>query len=176
VLDVDANLLTGQDTDELYYLYHLGIEREGGRRLLGIYAYHRSNHQLGHPNDTITSYNVLEAGVESPGYARAVPRESATRLGILDFRARAGAVLQSTGSDSGGFNVRGGVRWSLPRISRRAVPFLRVEADEGHAGRWAAAAGIAFPSDTALTAEWRRDDQYFGRDKSALLATVCRTF
>jgi hypothetical protein len=176
VLDVDANVLTGRDTDELYYLYHLGIERESERRLLGIYAYHRSNHQLAHPSDTITSLNVLEAGVETPRYDRALPRESAARLGILDFRARAGAVMQSTGSAARRWNVRGGVRWSLPGVSRRAVPFVRLEAEEGHVDRRAASAGAAFPSGVAVAAEWRRDDQYFGREKAAWLLTASRAF
>ena len=38
----------GYFTDELYYLYHVGIEREGARHVAGLYAYHRSNHQLAH--------------------------------------------------------------------------------------------------------------------------------
>lgn len=176
VLDVDANVLTGRDTDELYYLYDLGVERETRGRVLGIYAYHRSNHQLAHPNDTITSLNVIEAGLESPGYGRAVPLAAGSRLGILDYRARAGAVVQSTGTASRRWNARGGVRWSLPREGWRAVPFLRLEAEDGHVSRRAAAAGAALPVGVAIAAEWRRDDQYFGRAKSAWLLTASRSF
>jgi len=177
VLDVEANVLTGRDTDELYYLYHLGIERQRGGRLVGIYAYHRSNHQLAHFNDTITSMNVLEAGIETSQFDRSAGQEAGPRFGVVDFKARAGAVIQSTGSAARNWNVRGGVRWSLPRgVGCRAVPLVRVDAEEGQVSRRAFSAGIAFPSGTEVRAERRRDDQYFGRDKSAWLVVAGRSF
>jgi hypothetical protein len=176
VLDVDANVLTAADTDELYYLYHLGIEGESGRRRIGIYAYHRSNHRLADPGAATASMNVLEAGIETAGYDRPVARDAPSRLGTLDYRARAGAVAQSTGGVSSRWNVRGGLCWSLPRATLSVAPFVRLEGEEGHVDRRAAAAGIAFRSGAALFIEWRRDDQYFSRDKSAWLLSAGRSF
>ncbi len=176
VMDVDSNVLTGSDTDELYYLYHVGIEREGDRHLAGVYAYHRSNHQLAHPNDTVTSLNVVETGVESPDYDRAVRRSEAPRFGSLDFRARAGLVIQSTGSTESRWNARGGLRWSWTRTDGPAVPFVRVDGEEGQVSRLAVAAGAAFRSGDSVWVEWRRDDQYFGEEQSAWLLSAGRSF
>ena len=75
VFMVDANLLTAEDTGELYYRYELGVQQLWRRYLRGVYFHHRSNHRLAEPGDMITAINVVEFGIESEAWTRPGRRE-----------------------------------------------------------------------------------------------------
>ena len=172
--DFDANILTGRDTGELYYFYHLGYEHPLSRGIAGVYFYHRSNHQLAEPNDRITSINVLEAGFESPGWHGESSERG--RMGGLDFLGRAGFLLSSSFGENRRWHAVGGIRWLLPWSFRGIGPVIHLEAEEGDVGRRSYALGVATPGGLGLQIEYRRDDQFFGRDRTALLLTGEKRF
>jgi hypothetical protein len=174
VFDVDAHLVTSYEIDELYYLYHLGLERSRSGGIEGIYWYHRSNHQLGRFSDRVTSVNVLEVGRETLGWDGA-GFERADR-GRLDWRLRAGALLQSSFGYDTRLWLRGGLRWSIPAPWHRASPYVAAEGEFGDAGRRMAAAGVALSGGRDLRIEYRRDAQWYGEDRDALLVLGALVF
>jgi hypothetical protein len=173
---VDANLLTAIDTNELYYFYHLGLERPLGRNITGIYYYHRSNHQLDRPNDRITSINVIEAGIETDGWHDWGNRRLLGAWGRLDGRARFGYLLDSSFGEERRWHVRGGCRWIMPVAAGRFRPFIALEAEAGDIERQSYALGTALGSALSAQVEFRSDEQYFGRDRTALLLLVSYSF
>lgn len=175
VFDVDGNILTGEETDELYYLYHVGLERPVGGAIVGAYFYHRSNHQLSEPNDRVTNINVLELGVETPGRALAPLERAGDGRFLLDGWGRIGYLVDSSFGESERYHLRGGGRLILPG-TRRVRPYLTAEAETGDVTRESFALGLALPASYAVQVEYRRDDQYFGRDDSAWLAMARRFF
>lgn len=177
---LDANVLTGPVTHELYYLYDLGLERtlrvrspDGeARAVIGGYFYHRSNHQL-ERSGTVTSTNVVEAGIETPNWqARHDPPRG--RLGLLDARLRVGYLLNSDFGEDHRWHARGGLRWRLP-LSGPVIPFVRAEAETGDVNRRTVAVGV-FVNGFELQVERRTDDQYFGHPRQATLGTVGYVF
>lgn len=167
-VEVEANVLTAEDTGELYYLYDVGLERDSPGRIEGVYFHHRSNHRLAEPGDRITSIDVIEAGVETPGWARVgVPPRS--RWGSVDVRARLGWLLDSSFGEDRRWHARAGVRLSPPRALGRVLPYVAGEAEGGDVERHAYAIGIAAPGDLDFRLEYRSDAQFFGRDRTALL-------
>lgn len=176
VLDVDGNVLTGSGVDELYYLYHVGVEREGTARA-GVYFHHRSNHVLDRSDQPVTSLNVLEAGVESPGYDRPAAGAGDRRpWGRLEYRFRAGAVLDATIEGSEGWHARAGLMWTTFRDSDRVAPIARAEAEAGRGDRCAFSLGVLVSPGVEIRLERRRDDQYRGRDRAASLLLAALTF
>jgi hypothetical protein len=168
VFDIDANVLTAEDTGDLYYLYFAGFERTVGDLLTGLFFYHRSNHQLAEPNDTVTSLNVIEAGVETRDWHRVARSDGSARWGAIDGRLRLGYLLDSTFGEDRRWHLRGGVRWTAP-VPGRIRPFVRFDAEAGDVERQAFALGIAVPPSWEFRAEYREDEQYFSRDDTALL-------
>ena len=171
VVVVDAHLLTAEDTGELFYVYYLGIEREIGRRLAGAYLYHRSNHALAEPNDTITSINVLELGLETDAWDRPGRRRPSSSWGLLDYRARPGLLVNSTFGERRRWHFRGGLRWTLPGAVLHGLPFLLIEVEEGDVGRRLYAAGLAPWPRVEFRLQYMNDEQYLGIDRTAVLLT-----
>ena len=163
-------MLTAVDTGELYYLYDLGVERAGPRVTWGGFFYHRSNHVLAETNAIgVTSRNVVEGGVETAGW----PRPPSPRT--FDARVRAGALIDSSFGESRGWNLRAGARVAGARLGE-GIPWLTLEIEEGDASARRAVAGIAYPAGFQLRAEYRREEQFFGTDKSAWTIGVGASF
>jgi len=165
--DVDANALTAEDTGDLYYLYHLGLQREIGRLLVGGWYYHRSNHRLGEAapaGEDPTSINVVEIGLDTDGWARPTRR----RPGTLDARARAGWLIDSSFGERDHWHARGGLRWVLPAPVRHPVD-IGVEAEVGDVERWIASTGISVGAGWEVRLERLRDDQLSSADRRAWL-------
>jgi hypothetical protein len=167
---VDGNILTAEDTGELYYRYDVGLEHEADRGILGAYFHHRSNHQLAEPNDVVTSINTLEAGVETPGLRRVVGSLAPRRGGTLDLWARAGAILDSSFGEDEPWQVRGGGRLAWAGAPLR--PFVTASGEAGEVGSWSVEAGLAPWTAIELGIEHLRDQQFFGEDRSAWLVTA----
>jgi hypothetical protein len=165
-ISVDANVLSADDTRDLFYLYHVGLERPLGRSTAGLYFYHRSNHQLA-PNDLVTSINVLETGVETEGWRRPGRREISGRLGRLDGRARIGYLLDSEFGLNRRFNAFGGLRWTIRGAG--VMPFLTVVAEVGDVDRHSLALGVSPSPNLDLQIQYMDDEQLFSVDDTALL-------
>jgi hypothetical protein len=166
---IDLNVLTAEETRELYYLFHVGLERSCGNRVGGVWLYHRSNHELTVPNDTITSLNVLEAGVESRAWYHAGRRPLKHRWGRLDYRGAAGVLLTSSFGEEQRWHLRGGLRWSMPLAPEKLEPFILARLEAGDVERQVWALGISPAARLDLQLEYRKDPQLFGEDKKALL-------
>jgi len=169
VIVVDGNILTADDTGDLYYLYHAGLERELAGLVAGGYFYHRSNHELAEVNERVTSLNVLEAGIESRQW-QALPSRDGS--GAFDARVRVGHLLDSSFGRNRRWHVRGGVRVRVPGGARPLIPYLAAEAERGDVQNDAFALGLVLADRTALQLERRTDDQLMSRDRSATLLTV----
>lgn len=177
---LDTNVLTGDDTDELYYLYRLGLERVlrdrprtgRARAIVGGYFYHRSNHQLEHAGG-VTSLNVAEVAAQTPGWQVPGLREPGRR-GTLDGRVGVGYLLSSDFGLDQRWHAHVGLRWQLP-VGDRIVPFLRSEAELGEVNRRLAAVGVMLGR-FEIQVERRTDDQYFGVEREATLLTAGYAF
>jgi len=172
VLDVEGNILTARDTGELYYLYHLGLERPVRRYVAGAYLYHRSNHRLAEPGDGFTSLNVLEIGLETKGWRRTAQRVSTWTWGQLEARARAGYLINSSFGEERRWHLRGGVRWTVPWTAGGTGPYVLLEGEFGDVERRSYGFGVVPLEGLAFQLEYREDDQYFGADQTAVLITT----
>jgi len=162
---VDANVLTAEDTTDLFYLYHLGFERPILERFVaGAYFYHRSNHQLAEAGEVVNSINVLEAGIESRDWHRPGRRSPTGRWGQLDARARVGLLLDSTFGKETAWHLRAGLRWSSPVVASVLQPFLLAEVETGDVERRLYAVGLSPSRGLDLQLESRYDEQYFSAD------------
>lgn len=175
VAQIETNVLTADDTGDLFYLYFVGFERFIGNFLSGAYFYHRSNHQLAEQNDFVTSLNVLELGGETRNWWRAGPREIRHAWGTLDGRFRVGYLLDSAFGEEQRWHLRGGLRWTLP-IGGRVNPFVRIEGEFGDIQRESYALGVAVPSAWDFQIEYREDEQFFSEDRTALLGVARYVF
>jgi hypothetical protein len=171
VFDIEANVLTADDTGDLFYLYFVGFERFLGNFLTGAYFYHRSNHQLAEQNDRVTSLNVLEGGIETREWWRAGPREIRHAWGTLDGRVRVGYLIDSAFGEDHRWHLRGGVRWTLP-LGGRTHPFVLIKGEFGDIERETYALGVSTPKAWDFQIEYREDEQYFSEDRTALLAVA----
>lgn len=164
LIEVDGNVLRGAGNDELYYLYHAGVERSLSKRPLsaGGFFYHRSNHLAATANDTVTSINVLEAGLETDRYGRL--RDDSG----LDWRVRAGYLLDSSFGADERWHVRGGIRY-LFHTGGHWSWFLEGEGEAGDVSRTVARAGVLHDSGPGIHLEYLDEDQFFGADKTAWL-------
>ena len=166
VVDIEGNVLTADTRDELYYLYHVGFERERGAGLVGAYFYHRSNHQL-QPNDLVTSINVLETGIETHGWRRPGRRQISDGWDHLDGRIRVGYVLDSEFGLDRRVNAFGGLRWTI--VGRGPMPFLSGLVEVGDVDRHALSLGISPSANLDLQLQYLDDEQLFSVDSSAVL-------
>jgi hypothetical protein len=168
---VDANLLTADDTGDLYYFLDGGVEKPLGGRTVGAYIYHRSNHQWAEPNDRVTSLNVVEVGTETSGWHRPGARSIRSAWGAIDARARAGILINSKFGEDRWWHVRGGLRWTLP-LGRGRAPYLLVEAEAGDADRQLYAIGLSVSREWDAQLEFRNDEQLFSSDRNVLLLSA----
>ena len=173
--DVDGQALAGEDPGDLVYRYTVGMERfftEERRWLAGAWFYHRSGHRLGEPGEPVTSWNVVEVGVESEGF-----RHGTRDPGALDMRLRAGYVLDSSFGEDRRWQARAAARWTLPFYAPgSAQGFVEGEVEEGDASVRQAAAGIGFGNGLELAVSWLDDPQRFVADSTALLGTATLRF
>jgi hypothetical protein len=163
LIEVDGNVLRGDDNDELYYLYHAGLEKGWRNLWAGGYFYHRSNHLAATANDTITSINVLEGGLETGRYGRL--REQSG----LDWRLRAGYLLDSAFGEDERWHLRGGIRYLVRPGGGRWSPFLEAEGEAGDVERIIGRAGVLHRSGAGLHLEYLDEEQFFGADNTAWL-------
>ena len=175
LVQIEANVLTADDTGDLFYLYYVGFERFVGEFLAGAYFYHRSNHQLAEQNDLVTSLNVLEIGGETRNWWRAGPRELRHGWGALDGRLRVGYLIASTFGEEQRWHLRGGVRWTLP-LGGRVNPFVLIQGEFGDIQRESYAVGVAVPRGWDFQIEYREDEQFFSEDRTALLGLARYAF
>jgi len=176
VLEVDGNILkddqkgdVGQ-ADELYYFYHVGVERKWRHLWSGAYFHHRSNHRLAEPGNIVTSINVLEAGLETDRYNRT--RETAG----FDWRFRAGYLVDSAFGNEDDWHVRGGARYLFPASLGRWMPFARVELEAGEVERQNYRLGLLHRSGVETWMEYLDDDQFFGANKDAFMVGLGSNF
>ncbi|HUC44045.1 MAG TPA: hypothetical protein VMR65_08405 [Candidatus Sulfotelmatobacter sp.] len=174
--EVDANVLTASTGNELFYLYDAGVAHPVGRLIAGGWFYHRSNHLLDHPNDTVTSINVFEGGIETPGYGKAEPGLPLGAAGGLDARLRAGWLASSAFGEDVRYNVRGGLRWSSPDLSPDVRLYVAFEFESGDADRAIAAIGTSLPRGWDVRIETRHEEQLFGREDRSLMGVATLYF
>jgi hypothetical protein len=167
VAAIEGNILTADDTGDIYWWYYFGLERLRERGLVhGVYFYHRSNHQLAEPNDRITYINVIEVGSETPEWGRAGAHDGAL-WGWLDVRLRAGYQTNGSFGEDRRWHLRPGLRVA-PWAARGVSPFLHAEAEFGDIERRQLALGVAWRQ-LDVRVEYRRDEQSFSRDDDAVL-------
>jgi len=169
---LEANALEGRETNELYYRYHVGVERPLGESRAGVYFYHRSNHLWNGANDEITSLNVIEYALASGGWGR--PGRPSSGLlrgawGALDARAAVGVLLSSSFGEDRRWHVRAGARWTAPRPASGPRPWLMAEAEGGDVKRRVYSGGLSFTGRLDFAVEYHDDPQFFGPDSTALL-------
>jgi hypothetical protein len=178
--DFDVNVLRGDDIDELYYFYELGYEYGLEHVLEGLvaggYFFHRSNHQLSSFNETVTSLNSLELGLETRAWRGPVVDLPLAPWGRVDWVAHLGYLISSSFGEDRRWRFHGGARWMMPWTAGRWVPLARVEISEADAARHSFALGVAGPWDSVLQVEYLEDEQFFGSDQSAVLLLAERRF
>jgi len=161
---VDGNILTADDTTDLYYLYYLGLEHDFDGPIGGAYLYHRSNHALDDTTPGITTINVFEAGVETP--QRFVPAGIRGARRFFDGWGRLGFVYDSSFSEED-WHARGGFRFGVPVAG--VAPYVVAEIETGGASSSLLGAGLGIGPRLEIQLEFRDDEQLFSADRSAVL-------
>jgi hypothetical protein len=169
---VQGNILTADDTGDLWYVYAVSLERTAGAWIAGGGFYHRSNHVLAEPNDLVTSLDVLEGGLESASWH--APAGRSPRW--LDGFVRAGWLASSSFGEERRWHLRGGARLSLPASGGWPEPYLIAEGETGDIRRASVAVGIAPAADLEVEIGYRDDEQLFSSDREATLAVVRYAF
>jgi hypothetical protein len=170
-IEVDGNVLTSDDANDLFYLYDVGVAHPFASWRAGAWFHHRSNHVAGDANDTVTSINVLEAGVESAGWNRAEPGVALGRAGALDAQVRGGWLIDSTFGEDAHWHARGGMRWASPELGP-ARAYVSVGLERGDVSGSAYALGALLPRGWDVRVEVRHDEQLFSSDNRARLAVA----
>jgi hypothetical protein len=177
VAEVDANVLDSPEAGDLWYRYHVGLETPVARGRAGAWFYHRSNHVLSAPNPLgVTSLNVLEIGHDSVAW-EGIPGEAPSRWGSLDWRARAGWLIDSSFGENDPWHLRAGLRWSRRLPSRGFAPFVSGEVEAGDVTSLRVAVGcLAVASGWEARLGWAEDEQWFRSDDSALFLSVAARY
>jgi hypothetical protein len=168
-IDVDGNLLTGDDVNDLFYLYDVGVAHPFSSWRGGVWFHHRSNHVVDGANPTVTSINVLEAGVESAGWDRAEPGVPFFRAGAIDAQLRAGWLINSAFGEDTGWHARGGLRWASPPMGTARI-YAEAGLERGDVSGSAYALGALLARGWDVRLEVRHDEQLFSADRRAHLA------
>jgi hypothetical protein len=168
-IDVDGNLLTADDANDLFYLYDVGVAHPFSSWRAGVWFHHRSNHVADGANPTVTSINVLEGGVESAGWDRTEPGIPFFRAGDIDAQLRAGWLIDSSFGEDTEWHARGGVRWASPPMGSARI-YAAAELERGDVSRSAYALGALLARGWDVRVEVRHDEQLFSADRRAHLA------
>jgi hypothetical protein len=174
-VDVDANVLTGEDADNLFYFYHIGYERPVATFLVGAYFYHRSNHQLD-DNPTVTSINVIDVGMETAGWSKLAIETETGGWGRLDGMVRLGGFLTSSFGETRSWHALGAMRWVGPWRWGPFRPLIGIEIEDGDVGRQVYSIGVEGVLGLGLDVQYVQDDQWFGIDDTAVLLMGRRRF
>lgn len=170
-VEVDGNVLTASDLNDLFYIYDVGVAHPFAAWRAGGWFHHRSNHVLAGDNPTVTSVNVLEAGVESAGWNRAEPAQSLGRAGFLDAQLRAGWLIDSSFGEDSGWHARGGARWASPPLGEAKI-YVSVQLERGDVSASSYAAGVLLPRGWDVKIEFRHDGQLYSVKQRARLAVA----
>lgn len=172
-VEVDGNLLTGDDLDDLFYLYDVGVAHPFSTWRAGVWFHHRSNHVASGVNPTVTSIDVLEAGVGTEGWNRAEPSGWNGRLGSLDAMLRGGWLIDSAFGKAVDWHARAGMRWSSRQLGPVRL-YVAAEAERGDVAASAYGAGALLPRGWDVRFEARHDEQLYSVDRRAklLVATL----
>jgi len=162
-VEVDGNVLTASDLNDLYYLYDVGVAHPFAAWRAGGWFHHRSNHALDAFNPEVTSINVLEGGVESAGWDRAEPSQPLGRFGDLDAQLRAGWLIDSAFGEDTAWHARGGVRWASPPFGA-ARAYVSAQLERGDVAASSYAAGFLLPRGWDVKVEFRHDEQLYSVD------------
>ena len=165
-IEVAGNILTADDLNDLYYTYDVGVAHPLSSWRAGAWFHHRSNHVAGGLNETVTSINVFEGGVDSAGWDRAEPSGLTGRAGSLDARLRAGWLIDSAFPGDARWHARGGARWAFPAL-RRVRFYLSADFERGRVAASRYAAGALLPRGWDLRIEVLHDEQLFSADPRA---------
>jgi hypothetical protein len=170
-IEVDGNVLTSDDANDLFYLYDVGVAQPFAAWRAGVWFHHRSNHLANELNLTVTSINVLEAGVESAGWNRAEPGVALGRAGALDAQVRAGWLIDSTFGEDVSWHARGALRWASPELGSARI-YVSVGLERGDVAGSTYALGTLLPRGWDLKLEILHDEQLFSVDRRARLAVA----
>ena len=170
-IEVDGSVLTSGDRNDLYYLYDVGVAHPFASWRAGAWFHHRSNHVVNDLNDTVTSINVLEAGVESSGWNRAEPGGAAGRAGALDAQLRAGWLIDSAFGEDDRWHARGAVRWASPALGAARI-YVSLGLERGDVSGSAYAVGALLARGWDVRVEVLHDEQWFSVDRRARLAVA----
>jgi hypothetical protein len=174
-IEVEANVLSGEDVNDLYYVYDAGIAhplRERWR--VGGWFHHRSGHVLD-ASASVTSLNVLEAGIETSGWRAAEPGVDLGRAGAIDLSARAGWLLDSSFTDGVSWHARGGLRWATPPW-RGARLYTLAAAERGGAEGSRYGIGALLPRGWDVRVEAGHDEQLQSADDRGIFAIATLGF
>jgi hypothetical protein len=156
-IEVDGNVLTSDDRNDLFYLYDVGVAHPFGSWIGGVWFHHRSNHVVNDVNPTVTSINVLEGGIESEGWNRAEPGVELGKLGAIDARLRAGWLIDSSFGEDVGWHARGGVRFSSPPLGPTRIT-VTAALERGDVASSCYGAGVLLPRNWDLELQFRHDE------------------
>lgn len=174
--EIDANVLTAPDGNDLFYLYDVGVVHRWGPFAAGGWFYHRSNHLLNGVNPTVASLNVLEGGVETGGWGRAEPGVALGRAGGIDFRVRAGWLIDSTFGEDDRWHARAGVRWAGPAWGGVVRAYAAALVERGDVSASSYAVGLLLPRGWDVRAEARHDEELYSADRRAFLGIATLYF
>ena len=170
-VEVDGNVLTASDLNDLFYLYDVGVAHPFAAWRAGGWFHHRSNHALDSYNPEVTSINVLEGGVESEGWNRAEPSQPLGRFGDLDAQLRAGWLIDSAFGEDSDWHARGGARWASPPLGATRI-YISAQLERGDvSGSWYSA-GVLLPRGWDVKVEFRHDEQLYSADQRARVAVA----
>lgn len=170
LIEVDANVLTADDTNDLYYFVWLGAERPWRSGMAAAHLYHRSDHRWADAG-AVRSTNFIEFGGSSRGW-----REPPSRRGAWDASLFGGLLIDSDFGEDRRELLRGGVRWALPWAGARWLPYVKGEGEYSDADRHALTFGVERDSGLSIELSQRRDSQWFSRAGSATLLTIAQRF
>jgi hypothetical protein len=170
-VEVDGNVLTASDVNDLFYLYDVGVAHPFAGWRAGGWFHHRSNHALDSDNPEVTSLNALEGGVESAGWNRAEPSQPLGRFGDLDAQLRAGWLIDSAFGEDTAWHARGGARWASPLLGAARI-YLFAQLERGDVSASAYAAGLLLPRGWDVKVEFRHDEQLYSAKQRARVAVA----
>jgi len=174
--DFDLNVLTAEDSGDLYYVYRIGVETSQGGATEGVYFHHRSNHALAR-HGTVTSIDVLEAGISTPGWSQPQEIREPGRFGALDAAVRVGVLLETSFGKSGRPHAAAGIRWILPVDPQaRFLPYALVEVEDGQVGSRLYGIGALQRGGLDLRLEYLSDEQLQNPDEALVLAVAGLSF